>query len=269
MLGQRIITGLILFLAVSALIFVGSGTVFAIFLLLMLILAGAEWSRLAGWQRPYPAVLLFVLVVVGAYFVPLSPAFWAALGILWWLAFALAMQIMPVAPNPAPAFWRRVGIALAGIPSLVPALYLALLLQAGHPALLLWIIMIVSAGDVGAYLMGKRYGRHRLAPRISPGKTWEGLAGGLLGSAVMGTLGAFMVMGGGWERLIIGASLGLLAGLFAVLGDLGESFLKRRAGVKDSGHLLPGHGGLLDRLDSLSAGIPAFVGGLYFLGWMK
>ena len=269
MLGQRIITGLILFLAVAALIFAVSGTVFAIFLLLLLILAGVEWSRLAGWHPPYPVALFFVLVAVGVYSLPLSPLFWAALGILWWLAFALALQIMPIAPNPAPPFWRRAGMALAGIPSLVPALYLALLLQARHPVFLLWIIMIVSAGDVGAYLIGKRYGRHLLAPRISPGKTWEGLAGGLLGSAVMGTLATFMVLGGGLGRLAAGAFLGLLAGLFGVAGDLGESFMKRRAGVKDSGHLLPGHGGLLDRLDSLSAGIPAFVGGLYFLGWMK
>jgi len=269
LLGQRIITGLILFLAVAALIFAVSGTLFAIFLLLLLILAGAEWSRLAGWHQSYPAVLLFVLVAVGAYSLPLPPPFWAALGILWWLAFALALPVMPIAPNPAPAFRQRAGLTLAGIPSLLPALCLALLLQARHPAFLLWIIMIVSAGDVGAYLIGKGYGRHRLAPRISPGKTWEGLAGGLLGSAVMGTLGTFMVPGGGLARLAAGACLGLLAGLFGVAGDLGESFMKRRAGVKDSGHLLPGHGGLLDRLDSLSAGIPAFVGGLYFLGWMK
>ncbi|MBU2818601.1 CDP-archaeol synthase, partial [Acidithiobacillus ferrooxidans] len=100
-------------------------------------------------------------------------------------------------------------------------------------------------------------------------KTWEGLVGGLLASAIMGTLGAWIWVGAATPILLSGTFLGLITGAFAVLGDLSESFLKRRADSKDSGQLLPGHGGLLDRLDSMSAGIPVFVAGLYFLDWWK
>ena len=131
------------------------------------------------------------------------------------------------------------------------------------------MILIISVDDVSAMIFGKIWGRHPLVPRISPGKTWEGLLGGLLASAIMGTLGAWMLVGAAVSSLRSGAVLGLITGIFAVLGDLAESFLKRRANCKDSGQLLPGHGGLLDRLDSMSAGIPVFVAGLYYLGWWK
>ena len=93
--------------------------------------------------------------------------------------------------------------------------------------------------------------------------------GGLLASAIMGTLGGWVWMGATVSILCLGAVLGLITGAFAVSGDLSESFLKRRADCKESGQLLPGHGGLLDRLDSMSAGIPVFVAGLYYLGWWK
>ncbi|EGQ60798.1 phosphatidate cytidylyltransferase [Acidithiobacillus sp. GGI-221] len=159
--------------------------------------------------------------------------------------------------------------AITAFPVLLPALLFSVSLQRYAPQFLLWVILVISAGDVGAMASGKIWGRHRLVPRISPGKTWEGLVGGLLASAIMGTLGAWIWVGAATPILLSGTFLGLITGAFAVLGDLSESFLKRRADSKDSGQLLPGHGGLLDRLDSMSAGIPVFVAGLYFLDWWK
>jgi len=108
-----------------------------------------------------------------------------------------------------------------------------------------------------------------LAPWLSPAKTWEGLFGGLLAGLMMGTLGTLVLIGSGLWTLAAGATLGVLVAAFGVVGDLLESLLKRRSGRKDSGRLLPGHGGVLDRIDAMLAGIPVFVLGLIALGWWK
>ena len=118
------------------------------------------------------------------------------------------------------------------------------------------------AADTGAYFAGHRFGRVKLAPRVSPGKTWEGVIGGMLLALLASLAGA------AWfeQPPLAFAAVGLAAAAFSVVGDLTESMLKRSAGVKDSGHLLPGHGGMLDRLDSIAAGAPLFVFGLLLIG---
>jgi phosphatidate cytidylyltransferase len=128
--------------------------------------------------------------------------------------------------------------------------------------LLFFLLALIFLTDTGAYAAGRLWGRHRLAPRISPGKTWEGVAGGLVAAVIIGT-------GGG---LFFGFSLGIfipvcvLTAAFSIVGDLSESLFKRLAGVKDSGNLFPGHGGALDRLDSISAAVPVFYLLLWALG---
>lgn len=270
MLRQRLITASLLFLLVSVLIFLAPFWVFLVFLMLLTFLAGQEWGHLSliDWPNGLALVLAALLpMLILSQHLP-----WSALAqgsVIWWALLAALLMLMPPSLLREAAAWQRPVSAMTVFPVLLPALLFSLSLQQRAPQFLLWVILVISADDVGAMTFGKIWGRHRLVPRISPGKTWEGLLGGLLASAIMGTLGAWVWIGAAVQSLLSGAVLGLVTGAFAVLGDLSESFLKRRADCKDSGQLLPGHGGLLDRLDSMSAGIPAFVAGLYYLGWWK
>src|SRR5699024_7397069 len=148
------------------------------------------------------------------------------------------------------------------------------LIHAGEPNGHRWLLLalaIVWAADTGAYFAGRRFGgklfkERRLAPRISPNKTIEGLLGGLL-AAVAGGVVFAPLAGAAASQLPAVALVALLAAGFSVLGDLFESLLKRHAGVKDSGNLIPGHGGLLDRLDGVLAALPVFAVGKIWLGF--
>ena len=122
--------------------------------------------------------------------------------------------------------------------------------------------VIVWAAYIGAYACGRRFGKRKLAPAVSPGKTWEGVSGGLLAAGLVGVLAAWQL------GLPVGVLLviALVTALFSVLGDLNVSLFKRNVGLKDSGRLLPGHGGVLDRIDSLTAAVPVFARGLELAG---
>lgn len=180
---------------------------------------------------------------------------------LWW---AVAFLWLLVAPK-----WHRPGLALAcGVPVLVPAFVaLARLDGASHgpvrgPLIVLWLILLVVAADIGAFFAGRRFGRRKLAPRVSPGKTWEGACGGLLAVALTALCGALYL------HLPVGPATGFgcAVGVFSIIGDLTESMFKRAAGLKDSGVLLPGHGGILDRIDSVTAAAPLYALGLFGTG---
>jgi phosphatidate cytidylyltransferase len=131
-----------------------------------------------------------------------------------------------------------------------------------------WILLsalaIIVAADTGAYFTGRAFGRVKLAPHVSPGKTWEGVIGGLLASAAVAWAAAAWF---GWSAQQM-LPLSLTAAGLSVVGDLLESKMKRQARVKDSGHLFPGHGGVLDRIDSLSAGLPVLALGFAWFGWL-
>lgn len=177
---------------------------------------------------------------------------------LWWL---LAVAWILRGP-------QRVGAvlaAIAGIAALVPtavALGRLRLEPAQGAWVLLFALAVVMAADVGAYFAGHRFGRVKLAPAVSPGKTWEGVFGGLVCSLAVAAFGAPAL---GWPPALV-LPLALGAAAFSVVGDLMESLMKRHSGLKDSGHLFPGHGGVLDRVDSLTAGIPLFTLGLLQAG---
>jgi phosphatidate cytidylyltransferase len=127
---------------------------------------------------------------------------------------------------------------------------------------LIFTLLIVWAADAGAYFAGKKFGRVKLAPAISPGKTWEGVVGGLL---LVAALAAVIAV---WQGVSIGVLLPfcLAVAAISIVGDLTVSMFKRTAGVKDSGSLFPGHGGVLDRVDSVAAAAPLFALGLGWLG---
>ena len=161
-----------------------------------------------------------------------------------------------------PRLDNPVVLAVLGWLALIPALAALLSLLARGPALLLALFALVWGADIFAYFGGKRFGKRRLASRVSPGKTWEGLMSALLGTQALALAGAGLL-----KPMSLGALLALTAVTFvaSVVGDLLESLLKRLRGVKDSGNLLPGHGGLLDRIDSLLAAAPVFTLGLILM----
>ncbi|MGH8701731.1 MAG: phosphatidate cytidylyltransferase [Burkholderiales bacterium] len=259
MFNTRLVTALALLAGcIAALLFLPNRW-WAALLLPVLAVAGWEWGALAG-IRPAQRWLYvgFVLgsacvigwiteangaianrhagvetVVYGA-----GTAFWMLLALPW-----LAQQ-WPVR--------SRLALGAAGWMVLVPA-WLAVARLQSEPERLLVILGVVWIADTAAYLAGRTWGRHRLAPRISPAKTWEGVAGACAAVAVYYVvLSMFTPEWRGWRGAVLFAGVTLMS----IVGDLYESWIKRQAGVKDSGALLPGHGGVLDRIDSVSSGLP-------------
>ena len=181
----------------------------------------------------------------------------------WWV---IAFCWLALAPA-----WNRPALTLVcGLAVLAPAFVALARLQisaggfARGPVMVLWLILMVCAADIGAYTAGRAFGRRKLAPRVSPGKTWEGAAGGLLMVALVAAGGAFYF---GLPPLTVVFGCGV--GIFSVIGDLTESMFKRAASLKDSGTLLPGHGGLLDRIDSVTAAAPLYALGLFGSGVIR
>lgn len=190
----------------------------------------------------------------------------ATWGSLWWLlAWAWLWRFDFASGGQT---WTRGLKLLAGSLCVIPAWAALCWLHASGgngPAWTLFALLIVWVADTGAYFAGSRWGRHKLAPRISPGKSWEGVAGGLAATLLLASLAA-PVLGLPWSRLGALVLLTAVAFLFSVSGDLFESLLKRHAGAKDSSDLIPGHGGVLDRVDSLLAALPVFAVGKLWLG---
>jgi phosphatidate cytidylyltransferase len=257
MLATRILTGLIFGAALTAAILFAPSPVTA-GVLAVLWLAGVwEWAAFA--QLPTAGRVAYTSVFAVAMAVSWwleDPGFAFVLGaaVVWWL-FALVLVLR------YPRSFSSTFVALAGIVVLLPSWALLVRLHredALGAELAFTLLVIVWAADVGAYAFGRLLGRTKLAPAVSPGKTWEGVSGGLLTAGLAAGLAASW-LGLPIERLI---ALGIATALTSVLGDLTQSMFKRNVGLKDSGKLLPGHGGVLDRIDSLTAAVPAFVVGL-------
>lgn len=276
MLKQRLMTALVLgILTVSVVLWLPS-TALAALLLVVILLAGWEWTRLVGLSGSI-ARMAFVLVLgIGAgvlwYVSTTQQARWVIMVIagLWWLAILVVLTAFQ--PTSLVSRIRRgvgrYGLWLAAGFTLIPAWLALFMLHQIRPELLLFLLLIVWGADSMAYFTGKAFGRTKLAPVLSPGKTREGLWGALAATLVFGVIGAL------WLELpalvaVYFTGLCLVTALFSVVGDLFESLLKRQAGVKDSGSLLPGHGGVLDRIDSLAAAAPVFMLGLYWINWSE
>ncbi len=197
-----------------------------------------------AWSRD-PVNLMILLAVACA---------WWAIAVLW-LSFA-------------PGRHRPALTLLCGVPVLVPAFIGVARLQlatrgfARGPEAVLLLLLLVFGADIGAFFAGRSFGRHKLAPRVSPGKTWEGAAGGLATVALVAWGGAAHF----GLPIAAGVAFGCAVGIFSIIGDLTESMFKRAAGIKDSGTLLPGHGGILDRIDSVTAAAPLYALGLFGSG---
>jgi phosphatidate cytidylyltransferase len=176
------------------------------------------------------------------------------LGCVWW---AVALLWVQTYPQSALLWGYRLIRAAMGLLVLVPAWVALTFVRAQEQGawLLLLMAAIVACADIGGYFTGRRWGRRKLALAVSPGKTWEGFAGGVVANLLL-ALVLWLVIGGSFLLFL---ALILPASLVSVLGDLLESMLKRHRGIKDSSALLPGHGGVLDRIDSLTAAAPVFA----------
>lgn len=268
MLKQRVITGAAFAVVVLGVLLLAPPLVVAI-VFGILVLGGAwEWSGLAGFATG-PARLACVALVAVAMLAgvralgplgnPDVDILLALLGPV--LAFwGLAALVVKAYPLGAGVWGSRWTLLLVGLVVLVPP-WLALVYlraQAHGELLLVYVIALIAFADMGAFFTGRRFGGAKLMPRVSPGKTWSGFCGGLLASVLLAlAVGLGLHFTG--VRLGLWCVLAALTAVASVFGDLLESMVKRHGGQKDSGSLLPGHGGLLDRLDSLSAGLPVFV----------
>ncbi len=244
---------------------------FALLLGLVLVAGAWEWGHLVPLASSAMR-LLYCAAVAGLMWLLWLAGLDAAirwllpLALLWWL-FALYWLTHPQLCAQAGAVCTGFKL-LAGILVIVPAWAALAVLQGGGPGgpvLTLGLMIMVWLADSGAYFAGRRWGRHKLAPVISPGKTREGVYGGLLASMVFAAgAGALYSHSLRWTLACLLASL--VAMLFSIAGDLLESLMKRQSGIKDSGNIIPGHGGILDRLDSLLAAAPLFLAGFRLLG---
>ena len=139
--------------------------------------------------------------------------------------------------------------------------------MANNLVVILYIFLVVWVADIGAYFAGRAFGKAKLAPRVSPGKSWAGVWGGLAAVALLAIVASLLANAGVAEAMLLVVA-SLVTGFVSVLGDLLESMLKRFRGIKDSSQLLPGHGGIMDRIDSLTAAIPVFALMITLLGWL-
>lgn len=268
MLKQRIITALILLPIALGGFFLLDGWPFALFIGAVVTLGAWEWARLAGLsaqaQRVAYAVLVAALLYV-AYLVPSLAAWLLGAAVLWWLLATLLVLNYPDSSR----YWGGLpGKLLIGLLILLPA-WQGLVQLKQWPqanALIIAVMVLVWGADIGAYFAGKAFGKRKLAPRVSPGKSWEGFFGGLAASLLI-TLAVGLQQGWQTSGLLLALAGALLVVAASVIGDLTESMFKRQSGIKDSSNLLPGHGGVLDRIDSLTAAIPLFAVLLWLAGW--
>jgi len=257
LLRTRIITALILAPLVIAAIYLLPLPLYAAFFWLIAAAGAWEWTGLAGIaSRGGRSLCLLVLaaLAVGSWFVPehWPTVLWLGAGL--WLLAAVAVLAYPRGGQVSVMPWVAVPAGLM----VAWAAWLAVVVIRSHPggaSWVLWLLLLVWGADIGAYFAGRAFGRRKLAPAVSPGKTWEGLFGGaavslLVTLVLLVPMGAFALA---WVPVI------LVLVAVSVFGDLFESVMKRARGVKDSGALLPGHGGALDRIDSVVAALPVFA----------
>ncbi|UVO09404.1 phosphatidate cytidylyltransferase [Pectobacterium polonicum] len=274
MLKYRLITAFILIPIVIAALFLLPPLGFTLVTLAVCMLAAWEWGQLAGFasygQRLWLAILCGFLLALMLLSLPayhysvhipqISIALWSSLA--WWGVALFLVLFYPASAS----FWRhsRALRLVFGIMTIVPFFWGMVALRHYNYAInpfagawwLLYVMLLVWGADSGAYMFGKLFGKRKLAPKVSPGKTWEGFLGGLATSALISVLFSLYA-----PLTVAPATLlicSIAAALASVLGDLTESMFKREAGIKDSSHLIPGHGGVLDRIDSLTAAVPVF-----------
>lgn len=264
MLKTRVITAVFLTIGFLATLFLASKMVWTCLTLAATMIGVWEWSKLIKLHKQEMHVYLGLALSIGLLLTfTIDTPFalyhdeivFSLLGLsaLFWIVFSPIWLISRIQIN------HKLLMAFLGL-VLLMATWVALTgLQNISPWLLLGVLVTVWLADSAAYFAGKRFGRHKLAPEISPGKTWEGVAGAMLAATIYGLALCHYQHYTRW--LILGLWMIVV---LSIMGDLFESLLKRQAGVKDSSHLLPGHGGILDRIDGLIPTLPLVLFYIYF-----
>lgn len=266
MLKYRILTALVLIPLVLLGIFCLPPVPFAYISGVIFLMAGWEWAGLIGWTSTSKRCLylamqaLFLILLLS---IPTALILWAALA-SWLVLLYFVLQHEKFAQA-----WRRFAVVRPALGIwLLGASWYGLNYLQTRPSgafYVLFLLLFIWGADTGAYFAGRRFGKHKLAPAVSPGKSWEGVLGGSLTSVLVALIGGWFLFTEHRSAYFCFIVLAFLTSLISVLGDLVESLIKRQAGVKDSGNLLPGHGGLLDRIDSLISAAPFFALGVMLL----
>ncbi len=261
MLRQRVLTAIVALAVLSVVMFVVPPVIARTVITLLMLGAAWEWSGFIFRDQKLRRGLyvLFIAILLALVFLDLHEAVMVdtvlKVSLGWWLA-ALAWMFFFPTPIARTVSW------ICGALVIVPA-WLALdLLYLRRPELLLFALLIVWVADSGAYFVGKGFGKVKLAPRISPGKTWEGVLGGLCAVMLLAALGSPVLE----IDIAVLLPFCLAVAMISIVGDLTVSMFKRHAGVKDSGTLFPGHGGVLDRIDSVTAAAPLFALAMSWIG---
>ncbi len=271
MLRYRILTAIILIPLFLLLLFKLTPPAFCMATGIVVLFCAWEWSALMGLTRfyalIYPAILFILLILFVLLPIPIFQFIAAAS--VWWLFAALLVFCYPTLSDA----WgnSKVIRGLMGFLVLIPCwLAINYLRNLGQHAdqgvdIVLFLFVLIWGADSGAYFVGKKWGKTKLAPAVSPGKSWQGLLGAIVTCIVI-TLMALVWSHTPYQQWLWVLLVVMITVIFSVVGDLFESMLKRRENLKDSGKLLPGHGGVLDRIDSLTAAAPIFTMGIWFLG---
>ena len=280
MLKQRILTALVLAPSIIAAIFYLPIEYFAYLMLFIMAIGAWEWGPFMGLttkiKRAVFTLTNIVLIGLLWFLIPLN-SMWSSTGELneiavwvlwasagWWVLSALLTGVYPKLNN----HWAKSTVvrALFGYLTLLPTWVAFVALRTNDyiqspllgAQLIMFLFLMVWSADIGAYFVGKSIGKHKLLPKVSPGKTIEGALGGTITACIfMATAGVIL----GWhqQQLLTVLAVTAVITIISVLGDLSESMFKRQAGIKDSGSILPGHGGILDRIDSLTATAPIYA----------
>jgi len=277
-LKQRIITGLILAPIAIGGIFFLEPLAFSWFIGFVIAVGAWEWANLAGFSKQmerFGFSACLVALLYASSFIDVKYVLGASV-LGWFFAFYLITQY----PNKTQVWSSRFKRLLIGVFVLIPAWNGLVYIRGAELTgfqyqgqsvsslwLILYIMFIVWGADVGAYFAGRTWGNKKLAPSVSPGKSWAGVYGGLATIAFFALVASSLLKMSLSNTLIL-VSFTLITGAISVAGDLFESMLKRHRGIKDSSQLLPGHGGILDRVDSLTAAAPVFTFLLIIAGWL-
>ena len=275
-LKTRVITALLMLVVLCIATAWTTPFQFALFVSAVLLVGVVEWTGLMG-LKAWPARLLYLsafcaAMVLSAYLADINPEALelkrmvvlsvTGAGVLFWL---LAFSLIRHFPEQQSRWEGVPKTALMGLFTLLPTWIALIQLKYLEPQgyLVLTLVALVSIADIGAYFTGRAWGRAKLAPKLSPGKSWAGFWGGLASSGALALLLLIplqmSVVGLDLLRMLAFLVVALVVAVFSVLGDLFESMLKRSQGLKDSGKVLPGHGGVLDRIDSLTSAAPVFI----------
>ena len=270
MLKLRILSALVLVPLVVWALFAWTQPAFALLLGAFILVGAWEWATLSGIKKAVTRMLYVSVLGIAGTGLILAPSLTRpllALAVLFWLW----VFIEHVACRDLGAGFLATppGKLLAGFLVLLPAWIVPLALRQLPDGkwLTLYLMVVVWGADTGAYFAGHRWGRHKLAPLVSPGKTWEGVGGGMITVLLVGLIAGIYHWHFQGAELVVWMLLSICTAFVSVLGDLFESRMKRIAGAKDSGTLIPGHGGVLDRIDAFTAAAPVFA--LAWLIWRQ